>query len=343
MISVCAQRTNEAINQWQAGDSISGFALLIKKERRQDRNGRDFIDLRLADASGSIDAKIWGDSPALDAAFEAHDFVAFKGTVKSYRDQLQLTIQNCRKATEEDTARGFDKSRLIPSTLEDIEDLWRRLNQLLEQEIRDSSLRQLTTATLAMYGPALREHPAAKTIHHAYRGGLLEHVVSMAELAIRVCQHYPEIRSELVLVGILFHDLGKLVEIGRMPNNEYTTEGRLVGHVVIGRDLLRDRCAAIEDFPADLKLHLEHLILSHQGLLEYGSPVEPMTAEAIVLHTIDNLDAKLAQLRQAAREGKGFQFLRGFGRFIYLRSSDEDREPEIEPDSVDPEQLELGN
>ena len=343
MISVCAQRTNEAISQWQAGDSISGFALLLKKERRQDRNGRDFIDLRLTDASGSIDAKIWGDSPALDAPFEAHDFVAFKGTVKSYRDRLQLTIQNCRVATEEDEARGFDKSRLIPSTLEDIDDLWRRLKQLLDQEIQDPYLRQLTAETLAMHESALREHPAAKTIHHAYRGGLLEHVVSMAELATHVCQHYPEIRSELVLVGILFHDLGKLVEIGRMPNNEYTTEGRLVGHVVIGRDLLRDRCTAIESFPADLKLHLEHLILSHQGLLEYGSPVEPMTAEAIVLHTIDNLDAKLAQLRQAAREGSGFQFLRGFGRYVYLSPPADDSEPGDEPESDGPEQLELGS
>ena len=343
MISVCAQRTNEPINEWQAGDAISGFALLIKKERRQDRNGRDFIDLRLTDASGSIDAKIWGDSPALDATFEAHDFVAFKGTVKSYRDRLQLTVQNCRVATDEDETRGFDKSRLIPSTLEDIDDLSRRLKELYEQEISDSNLRQLTSETLATHGPALREHPAAKTIHHAYRGGLLEHVVSMAELAVQVCQHYPEVRSDLVLVGILFHDLGKLVEIGRMPNNEYTTEGRLVGHVVIGRDLLRDRCAAIEDFPVDLMLHLEHLILSHQGLLEYGSPVQPMTAEAIVLHTIDNLDAKLAQLRQAAREGSGFQFLRGFGRYIYLHSSEDDQEPGDEPDSDSPEQLELGS
>ena len=204
-------------------------------------------------------------------------------------------------------------------------------------------LRQLTIDTLATHGPALREHPAAKTIHHAYRGGLLEHVVSMAELAKLVCGHYPEVRSELVLLGVLFHDLGKLVEIGKMPKKEYTTPGRLVGHVVIGRDLLLERCAAINDFPSDLRLHLEHLILSHHGLLEFGAPVQPMTAEAIVLHTIDNLDAKLAQLRQASREGSGFQFLRGFGRFIYLPQPEAGEDGDTEQDADEPQQLKLGD
>jgi 3'-5' exoribonuclease len=340
---VSEQRINVPISKWQTGDSVSGFALLTKKERRQDRNGRDFLDLRLADASGAIDGKIWGDSPALNGAFEAHDYVAVKGTVKSYREKLQLSVQACRVATDEDEATGFDKSKLVPSTVEDINDLWDRLKALYEHEITDPVLRQLTTDTLATHGPALREHPAAKTIHHAYRGGLLEHVVSMAELAKLVCGHYPEVRSELVLIGVLFHDLGKLVEIGKMPKNEYTTPGRLVGHVVIGRDLLLERRAAINDFPSDLRLHLEHLILSHQGLLEYGSPVQPMTAEAIVLHTIDNLDAKLAQLRQASREGSGFQFLRGFGRFIYLPQPEAGEDEDTEHDRDEPQQLKLGD
>jgi len=334
------QRTNESISSWQEGDSVSGFALLTKKERRQDRNGRDFIDLRLADSSGSINGKIWGDSPALDGEFESHDFVAFKGLVKSYRERLQLTVQNCRAVNDDDRQRGFDESRLIPSTRESIDTLWSRLEAVYSSEIQDPFLQQLAADALAEHGEVLREHPAAKTIHHAYRGGLLEHVVSMAELALALCHHYSELDADLVLLGVLFHDLGKIHEIGPMPVNDYTTEGRLVGHVVIGRDLLRERCAAIEDFPEAVRIHLEHLVLSHQGLREYGSPVEPMTGEALLLHTIDNLDAKLAQLRQAALEGSGFQFLRGFGRYILVG----DREPEGEdsgesPDS--PEQLEL--
>ncbi|MDH3254913.1 MAG: HD domain-containing protein [Acidobacteriota bacterium] len=334
------QRSNDPISEWQDGDSISGFVLLTKKERRQDRNGRDFIDLRLTDASGSMDGKIWGDSAALEGDFEAHDFVAVKGTVKSYRDRLQLTVHNCRVATVDDRKRGFDESRLVPSSLENLDDLWSRLQGIYEQKIVDSHLRRLAAETLAAHGESLREHPAAKSIHHAYRGGLLEHVVSMAELAVEVCRHYPDVSSDIVLVGVLFHDLGKTLELGKMPQNDYTAEGRLVGHVVIGRDLLRVRCEAIDEFPAELRLHLEHLILSHQGLLEYGSPVEPMTAEAIVLHAIDNLDAKLAQLREAAREGGGFQYLRGFGRYVLLAGGEGDDNAKAAA-AEGPEQLRL--
>ena len=140
----------------------------------------------------------------------------------------------------------------------------------------------------------------------------------MLELAIPVCDHYPELDRDLVLIGILFHDLGKIRELGAMPANDYTPEGRLVGHIVIGRDLLLERCRAIDDFPADLLLHLEHLILSHQGRLEFSSPVEPKTPEAFVLHFLDDLDSKLAQLRQARDLGEDPQrsipVLRGLSR-----------------------------
>ncbi len=311
-------RRNAPISSWEAGDTVSGFALLTRKERRQDKNGRDYLDLRLADASGSIGARVWSDSPALDGDYEAHDFVAFKGSVKSYRDALQVSIQECRRTTDADRRLGLDPKLLIPATREDLDDLWRRLEAIYPGAIGRPPLARLVRETLAVHGAALREHPAAKAMHHAYLGGLLEHVVSMAEVAQRVCAAYPAVDADLVLVGVLFHDLGKLRELGAMPVNDYTAEGRLVGHVVIGRDLLLARCAAIPDFPEDLRLHLEHLVLSHQGRLEFGSPVAPMTAEALVLHFVDNLDSKLAQLRDAAESGSGFQFVRGLGRFVWV-------------------------
>lgn len=310
---------NPPIAKWQAGETVTGFALVARKERRQDRNGRDYIDLELTDNTGTVMGKIWADSAALDADFEAYDFVAFRGMVKSFRDQVQISIEKCRRTTEEDRARGFDEADLIPSTEEDIDELWKRLQSLLD-DLKEPHLKHLASDALREYGDDLKEHPAAKTIHHAYRGGLLEHVVSMAELVNIVAGHYPELDRELLLVGVLFHDLGKLIEIGPMPANNYTHEGQLIGHVAIGRDLLRERCAAIEEFPHDLQVHLEHLVLSHQGRLEYGSPVEPRTAEAIVLHTIDNLDAQLAQLRQAARHRSGFEYMRGMRRMMYLGS-----------------------
>jgi 3'-5' exoribonuclease len=327
-------RQNEPIASWAEGDNVSGFALVSRKELRQDRNNKDFLDLELKDASGSIVGKAWSDSAALASEFEAHDFVAFRGQVKMYREQPQLNVTDCRRATEEDRARGFDEAKLIPSTREDIDDLWARLNAIyLGGGVRRPVLRRLGEVSLAACEDRLREHPAAKSIHHAYRGGLLEHTVSMAELAVRVCEHYPRIDSDLVLLGVLFHDLGKMDELGAMPANDYTLVGRMVGHVVLGRDLLRDRCAAIDGFPDDLRLRLEHLVLSHQGRLEFGSPVVPMTPEAFVLSAIDDLDSKLAQLEQARQSGQELPWIRALGRYVHLAESagDEDPAPPVVP------------
>lgn len=318
------KRKNEPIAAWQDGDGVVGFALLAKKELRQDRVGKSYLDLELVDASGSIAGKVWSDSTALDGDFESHDFVALEGSVKVYRNQLQVNVVKCRRATEEDRRFGFDETRLVPTTKEDIGDLWRRLESLLATRIERPELRRLAQEALGVYGSRLREHPAAKSIHHAYRGGLLEHVVSMAELAVRIAEHYPELDLDLLLLGVLFHDLGKLEELGAMPANDYTEAGRLIGHVVLGRDLVRERCAAIPGFPAPLQLHLEHLVLSHQGQLEFGSPVEPMTVEAIALHFIDDLDSKLNQLRRARADGGGLRFLRAFGRYLLLPAPADD-------------------
>jgi 3'-5' exoribonuclease len=309
--------TNEPIRGFAEGDSITGFGLVTKKALRQDKNGRDYLDMEIADASGSITSKAWSDSPALAARFDVHDFVAYRGTVHRFRDQLQLNVRECRRVTEADREQGFEEALMIPSTPYDIDELDKRLRQIYAEEIDRPILRQLAEKALESYGEELREHPAAKTIHHAYRGGLLEHTVSMAELALRICDHYSELDRDLVLIGVLFHDLGKLQEIGAMPVNDYTTLGRLVGHVVIGRDLVRDCCATLEDFPTDLQIHLEHLVLSHQGRLEYGAPVQPMTPEALTLHFIDDLDSKLAQLRRGRELGESPQFFQGFGRYLF--------------------------
>lgn len=325
------KRVNEPIARWEAGDQVQGFALLAKKEVRQDRNGNDYLDMVLADASGSMGAKVWPDSKAIDGDFEAHSFVAFKGLVKSYRDQLQIAVDECRTVTAEDRRYGFDETKLIPSTPEDVDDLWRRLTELFPGAVEDPFLRRLAAEALEVHGDSLREHPAAKAMHHAYLGGLLEHTVSMAELAVKVADHYPDIDRDLLLVGILFHDLGKILEIGAMPANDYTMAGRLVGHVVIGRDLLRQGCAAIPDFPQDVQLHLEHLVLSHQGHREYGTPVEPMTVEALVLHFIDDLDSKINQFRNQRRaSSQEIQYLRGLGRYVYLPAG-----AEGEPEGLD--------
>jgi 3'-5' exoribonuclease len=317
------KRVNQPIATWESGDQVQGFALLAKKELRQDRNGKSYLDMVLTDASGSITAKVWADAPALHGDYEAHCFVAFRGLVKSYKDQLQIAVEECRGAIDGDRQYGFNEKLLIPSSPEDIGDLWARLKGIFPEEVKDPMLRRLAVEALELHGAALREHPAAKAMHHAYLGGLLEHTVSMAELALKVADHYSELDRDLLLVGILFHDLGKIVELGAMPANDYTLAGRLVGHVVIGRDLLRERCAAIPGFPEDVQLHLEHLVLSHQGRREYGAPVEPMTVEALVLHFIDDLDSKINQFRNQRRQSpQEVQYLKGLGRYVYLPAAE---------------------
>ncbi len=311
-------KTNQPIASWQAGDTIVGFALLSRKERRQDRNGNSFLDLELTDASASISGKVWSDSPALEGDYDAHDFVKVQGSVKDYKGRLQIILHRCRRTSDADGEHGFDPALLVPTTAEDIGELYDRLERLLQERVQHPLMRRLALETLATHGRELREHPAAKSIHHAYRGGLLEHVVSMAELAIKAAEHYPRLDSDQLLLGVLFHDLGKLRELGAMPANEYTRDGRLIGHIVMGRDLLRQRCAAIEGFPEELQVHLEHLVLSHHGELEFGSPVLPMTPEALTLAFIDNLDSKLNQLWQVGDAGGGLQYLRGMGRFVLL-------------------------
>jgi 3'-5' exoribonuclease len=326
---------NQPIASWQAGQTVEGFALLSRKERRRDRNGREYLDLELTDASGSMVGKVWADSPALNGNYEAHDFVAVKGTVKLYREQLQISLDSCRKAMDADRKYGFDEADLIPSTKEDIDELWNRLRSALDQ-VEDPLMARLARETLEAYEPELREHPAAKGIHHAYRGGLLEHVTKMAELALSVCSHYRRLDRDLVLLGVLFHDLGKIRELGAMPVNDYTLEGRLVGHVVLGRDLLKERVAAIPDFPEESLLHLEHLVLSHQGKREFASPVEPMTPEAFVLHALDDLDSKLNQLEPLRQDPAEMIWVRALGRYIHVPFEDRDDEPVEDPERSDP-------
>ena len=327
---------NKAIGDWEEGDYVQGFAFLAKKDRRQDRNGKDYLDLQLADSTSSIAGKVWGGSPALESDFEAHSFVAFRGSVRSYRDQLQLNVDHCRPVSEEDRKYGFDETELIPSTREDIDELESRLRDALDR-VERPILKKLVRETLELHGEELKKHPAAKMMHHAYLGGLLEHTCSMAELALQVCDHYRDLDRDLILVGVLFHDLGKLLELGAMPANDYTLEGRLVGHVVMGRDLLLERCAAIEDFPADLKLHLEHLVLSHQGKKEYSAAVEPMTPEALALHFIDDLDSKLNQLWNARHNSdEPLQFIKGLSRYMYLGEKAEAAESDP-PEQTEPE------
>ena len=245
--------------------------------------------------------------------------------MQRYRDNLQLVIRRCRQAVEDDRRFGFDEAALIPSAAESLDVLWRRLTALLDDNLerpQSAPARRPRRSSASVRGsrstPRRRRSTtptaaACSSTRRRWRGSRSRSASTTRELD-----------RDLILIGVLFHDLGKIFELGAMPANDYTTVGRLVGHVVLGRDLLREGCAAIPDFPTDLQLHLEHLVLSHQGQRDWGSPVEPSTTEALALSFIDDLDSKLAQLRAAQQQGAGFQYLRALGRHVLLRESAEE-------------------
>lgn len=312
-------RENEPIASWEESDLVQGFALIARAEVRVDRNGREYVDLELADASGRVSGKVWPDSPAMKGDPPIRGFAAYQGIVHRHKGDLQVNLDRYRAVTDDERrSADFDEGRLVPSAPVPLEELDARLRAVVPGSLEKEWARELAVRTLARHGDELRVHPAARSIHHAVRGGLLHHTVTMLELAVDVCARYPELDRDLVLLGLLFHDLGKTRELGALPDNDYTFEGELVGHVAIGHAMLRDLLGGLA-VPETDRVHLEHLVLSHHGRREYGSPVEPATAEALVVSQLDALDSKLAQLREARERGeRGLVFLRPLGRSVWL-------------------------
>jgi 3'-5' exoribonuclease len=269
--------------------------LVQTKERKIASNGNAYLDLDLRDSSGSIKAKLW-DCDRLNLDFEADDVVRVEGQVEEYRGAAQLKIRKISKCPGEEV----DLRDYFPRSARDPEEMY---GALLERVGRmpEGPVRQLLLAVLEdpSITPRLKLAPAATAYHHAYLGGLLEHVLSLVELGDQVCDHYPagDLDRDLVLAGLVLHDLGKLDELSYERGFHYSTRGQLIGHITIGLELVQTKMRAVPDFPASLKDRIEHIILSHHGKLEFGSPKEPMFAEALVVHYLDDLDSKLASVR----------------------------------------------
>jgi 3'-5' exoribonuclease len=274
-------------------DSVQSTFLIQSKERKIARNGNPYLDLDLRDATGVIRAKLWDcDRHALD--FDVDDVVRVVGEVEDFQGTAQIRVRKIGRCAPEE----IDLRDYFPRSGRDPEEMYAALLARL-QGLPQSPLRALVLAVLE--DPAIGEKfklaPAAMSYHHAYLGGLLEHVLSLVELADRVCDHYASLRKDLVLAGLVLHDLGKIEELSYTRGFRYTTRGQLVGHISIGLEMVREKMKEIADFPSDLKVQVEHIILSHHGQLEFGSPKEPMFPEALVVHYLDDLDSKLASMR----------------------------------------------
>lgn len=317
----------EFIRDLKEGDSFTSYSQVRSKQIRVKRKGGSYLALLLGDRTGSIEAKIWDDVDNCQHLVQEGDFVKYKGVVQLYNGSRQVIVERIRKINREKHTDAPDERDLVPCTEHDIDQMWLRLNTLVVENTTRPCIRQLLKNILKAHHEKIRSYPAAKEIHHNYWGGFLEHVLSVVESAVFFAKRYPGLDQDLLVAGATLHDIGKLEELRRPENPSYTTRGTLIGHVVLGRDLVRAEAASIPDFPDTLLVLLEHLILSHQGQPEWGSPRIPQIPEALVLHYLDDLDAKMNRWYKVLKEDRGdsdfTQFDRYLGRVIFRGQYDE--------------------
>jgi 3'-5' exoribonuclease len=282
-----------------AGAVVDDVFVLASKSLREYAKGW-FLSLVLSDRTGSINAIQWEDAESIDRSFKPGDLVRVSGTVSSYNGAPQIRLERIGYYDR----RQADLSDFIES-LPNPEDVLRRLRELLDT-VNDVWLKRLNQAFLAdsQFMQQFQTAAAAKAWHHAFRGGLLKHTTELVELAAAVAPHFPEARRDFLLTGAFLHDVGKIHELETDLVIEYSTVGRLVGHVVLGNQMALDKMREIPDFPAEHRLLLQHLILSHQGELEFASPVVPKALEAILLHHLDDLNAQTTAFLRIIRESR---------------------------------------
>jgi 3'-5' exoribonuclease len=282
--------------------TVTTFFLVHEKEIRNTREGKQYLRMELGDRSGTVEARVWDAFEAIAKDINRDDFIKVLARVEIYRNKPQLVLQQVRRATPEE----IDLSDYLPHTKENVEEMWTRL-QSYAAEIENSWLRQLVVSILQDPPNAARfkRAPAAKVMHHAFIGGLLEHVVGLCGLAKQIAAHYPELNVDLLLTAAILHDVGKLDELCYERAVGYTTEGQLLGHIVLELESVSKAMDAIPNFPPRLKTVVQHLLISHHGEYEFGSPKLPMIREALVFHYMDDLDSKLGAVRTALATPSG--------------------------------------
>ncbi len=292
------------INQLGEHESIDEVFLVAEKQLRANRNGNLYLQLRLSDRSGSMTGMMWNANDRVYGSFENGDYLRVQGTTQVYNGTLQVIVNGVEKSI----AEKVNEADFVTLTAADVDRLAGRLGELL-REMQNYHLRNLAECFLVdeAFMAKFTAAPAGVKLHHAYRGGLLEHVVGLMELCSVVADHYDVIDGDLLRTGAFLHDIGKIDEMSYERELCYSDAGQMVGHVVMGVQLLDGKIReteqlAGEPFPDELKMRLQHMILSHHGQYEFGSPKLPMTIEAIALHFLDNLDSKIYSVAQIIRE-----------------------------------------
>ena len=313
------------ISELRESDSLKQFFLLRRVDQRRTKAGKPYLDVELTDRSGAIKGKVWEEAlQKCSGPLAACDFVAVTGVVEAYQGSPQLNLDFIdtvdRLKAKGRPLQGFDPDLLIAATPHNREELWGELLELVKSHMR-SPLRDLVWALLHKYQTQLFEWPGAKFYHHAYAGGLLEHTWSVTCHAVRSLAVYPSLNADLVLAGAILHDLGKIKELTGPPCPQRTVPGELLGHIVLGWEMIREEARALAFPDEQALLSLEHIIISHHGAEEFGSPVIPRTPEALLVYYLDEIDAKLhmaeKHLATDDREGDFTSYLKGLDRTLY--------------------------
>jgi len=282
--------------------TITSLFVVASKQVKSKKNGDLYLSITLADRSGQLQANMWDNVADAISAFEQDDFVKVKGVVHKYNGRWQLTMHKVRRLEEQEV----DYTDYIPKTTNDIEQLWRKLSEFVDS-IENRWLKSLVKEFMSdeAIAAAYKNAPAAKTLHHAFVGGLLDHVVSLSTVCDLAARNYPHVNRDLLLTGAFLHDIGKVHELAYQRSIAYTTKGQLLGHMIIELEMLHQKIGHLPGFPDELKILIEHMIISHHGQYEFGSPKLPMFPEALMLHYLDDLDSKMESMRaQFEREAE---------------------------------------
>lgn len=282
------------VSEVEANKVITTSFLVHSKEIRQKKSGEFYLSLLLGDRTGELDAKMWDNVADVIDDFDRDDFVKVKGLIQIFHNRPQLTIHKVRRMDDSEIEFGD----YFPSSKRDPEEMWSELRGLVNR-LGNVHLKALLNAMLddPDIAERYRRAPAAKSIHHAYLGGLIEHVLSLCTLARMSASHYPFVDYDLLLAGVVLHDIGKIYELNYQRGFSYSTNGQLLGHIHIGLRMVADKLRGLPDFPEQLRSLLEHMILSHHGQLEFGSPKQPLFPEALLLHYLDDMDSKMECMR----------------------------------------------
>ena len=289
------------VSELEPNQLAQGVFLVQQKEVRQKKTGEPYLSLSLADRTGDLDAKMWDNVPEAIDTFERDSFIRVKGMVQLFQNRPQLTIHRLQPVAESE----IDIADFLPASKRDRDEMFAELMGWI-RAITNPHLKALLETIFADEAVALayRTAPAAKSIHHAWIGGLVEHVLSVCRLARATAAHYPDVDFDLLLTGAILHDIGKIYELTYARSLGYSDAGQLIGHISIGVRMVEDAVRTLPGFPPLLRDLVEHMILSHHGSLEFGSPKVPMFLEAMLLHQIDNLDSKMETMRSHAAKDR---------------------------------------